>query len=773
MKHSFAHGLRSGLCLLLALLMVLSVPATALAAAKDDYCADGYTKAEKIVEEAITYGGYASAIVEIIEDQLLNNDDVKSFFTGTGSQYESIIVSVISSKLADYPDLIAEMGLGHLSNDVIAQEFYDAACIYYDHVNKNNGTVNEAQKLAKLELLRYILMNTSKTLVITKPTSSKDAESVAAEYYDYYSQTEAKALEAAVAKYAKKHTFADGKCSSCGAKDPNAGSGTPTDPTTPSTPTEPSDPTVPTTEPTCAHSYGNVKWTWADDDSYAYITKRCSICDDVVKSEATISTKVIKAATCTTDGSTEFTGTASMDGKTYTYSKTETVAALGHDFDMKWTWEGTTAATVSYTCQNDKTHTGTATATVTTATTNPTCTADGKTVHTASVTIDGVAYTDAKTETIAATGHTYDVENATWSWSGTRSATVTVKCSVCNSSTRGRATITNAVTTEPTCGAEGVRTYTATATVNGVELTDAKTEAIAKLDEHTFADGKCTVCGEADPDYVAPPTTEPPVTEPPVTEPPHTHSYTTKVTAPTCTEKGYTTYTCSCGDTYTGNEVAATGHSFGAWVIVKDASSKEVGKEERACACGEKETRDIAKLTNKFTDVKATDYYYEPVLWAVNKGITAGTSTTTFGPATPCTRAQVVTFLWRTAGSPEPKATSTTFTDVKAGDYYYKAVLWAVEEGITSGMSATSFGSSYICTRAQVVTFLWRAAGSPEAKNTTSTFADVKSTDYYCKAVLWAVEEGITAGMSATSFGSTTNCTRGQIVTFLYKAYVK
>ena len=194
-----------------------------------------------------------------------------------------------------------------------------------------------------------------------------------------------------------------------------------------------------------------------------------------------------------------------------------------------------------------------------------------------------------------------------------------------------------------------------------------------------------------------------------MTEPPHTHSYTAKVTAPTCTEKGYTTYTCSCGDTYTGNEVAATGHSFGAWVVVKDPSSKEAGKEERACACGVKETRDIAKLANAFTDVKTTDYYYEPVLWAGYKGITAGMSDTTFGPSNPCTRAQVVTFLWRAAGSPEAKATTVNFTDVKTTDYFYKAVLWAVENEITAGTSATTFGSDNNCVRGQIVTFLYKA----------------------------------------------------------------
>ena len=154
---------------------------------------------------------------------------------------------------------------------------------------------------------------------------------------------------------------------------------------------------------------------------------------------------------------------------------------------------------------------------------------------------------------------------------------------------------------------------------------------------------------------------------------------------------------------------------------------------------------------NPFTDVPAGSYYEDAVIWAVDKGITTGTSATTFNPNGICTRAQAVTFLWRAAGSPAAKSAVMPFTDVKAGSYYETAVLWAVENGITKGTSATTFNPNGICTRAQAVTFLWRAAGSPAAKSAVMPFTDVKAGSYYETAVLWAVENGITKGTSDTT----------------------
>lgn len=170
-----------------------------------------------------------------------------------------------------------------------------------------------------------------------------------------------------------------------------------------------------------------------------------------------------------------------------------------------------------------------------------------------------------------------------------------------------------------------------------------------------------------------------------------------------------------------------------------------------------------------FRDVKASDYFYDPVLWAVSYDITSGVGNGRFAPGDPCTRAQVVTFLWRAAGEPEPVSRKNPFTDVKSSDYYYKAVLWAVENGITTGMSANTFAPNSPCTRGQVVTFLWRAAGEPQPYHVSNPFTDVKSSAFYHKAVLWAVNYGITTGMTDTTFAPNSTCTRGQVVTFLYR----
>ena len=176
-----------------------------------------------------------------------------------------------------------------------------------------------------------------------------------------------------------------------------------------------------------------------------------------------------------------------------------------------------------------------------------------------------------------------------------------------------------------------------------------------------------------------------------------------------------------------------------------------------------------AAQKNPFVDVFESDYFYEPVLWAVEKGITTGTDATHFSPAATCTRGQVVTFLWRAAGSPAPSSSANPFTDVSSSDYYYNAVLWAVGKNITNGTSATTFGPNDGCTRGQVVTFLHRFENSPTPASTTNPFVDVSSSEYYYTPVLWAVGKGITNGIDATHFSPNDTCTRGQIVTFLYR----
>ncbi len=170
-----------------------------------------------------------------------------------------------------------------------------------------------------------------------------------------------------------------------------------------------------------------------------------------------------------------------------------------------------------------------------------------------------------------------------------------------------------------------------------------------------------------------------------------------------------------------------------------------------------------------FTDVSTSSWYFESVNWAVNKGITNGVSATSFAPDSNCTRAHIITFLWRAAGSPESIVPVSPFDDVKESDYFYQAVLWAVELGITRGVSETAFAPNSECTRAQIVTFLHRSLGSPGPTKNHTPFVDISSEEYYYDAVLWAVEKGITQGMTATTFAPNSVCTRAQAVCFLHR----
>ena len=171
-----------------------------------------------------------------------------------------------------------------------------------------------------------------------------------------------------------------------------------------------------------------------------------------------------------------------------------------------------------------------------------------------------------------------------------------------------------------------------------------------------------------------------------------------------------------------------------------------------------------------FVDVKEGDWFYDSVLWALERDITEGTSTTTFSPARGCTRGQMVTFLWRAAGEPKANNPMNPFEDVKEGAYYYDAVLWAVEQGVTNGTSETTFEPDSVCTRGQSVTFLWRYYGKPQSSDVDNHFADVKKGAYYYDAVLWAVEHGITNGVKSDLFAPNHMCTRAQSAAFLYRA---
>ena len=209
-----------------------------------------------------------------------------------------------------------------------------------------------------------------------------------------------------------------------------------------------------------------------------------------------------------------------------------------------------------------------------------------------------------------------------------------------------------------------------------------------------------------------------------------------------------------------GNELKLTDKGNGKYTFTMPSGRVEV----KASFAKEVET-------SPFADVAIDDYYYEAVKWAVKNGITTGVGNDLFAPGQPCTRAQIVTFLWRAAGSPEPKGAASGMTDVVSGSYYEKAVAWAIENGVTTGTTATTFSPDATCTRAQAVTFLARALNAKAAS--AAEFSDVPTDSYFADAVAWAAANGVTEGIGGGLFGSDNDCTRGQIVTFLYRAYNK
>ena len=254
----------------------------------------------------------------------------------------------------------------------------------------------------------------------------------------------------------------------------------------------------------------------------------------------------------------------------------------------------------------------------------------------------------------------------------------------------------------------------------------------------------------------------------------HVHNYVSSVYEPTCVNYGWTYYRCSgCGHSYT-ERIPATGkHVYEDWTYHVEPTLYSTGSRYKACIhyddCKEIIWENVPKLTNPFVDVPSGAFYTEPVAWAVFREITTGMDTTHFAPDGNCTRGQIVTFLWRAQGKPAPQNTDNPFVDVAKGSYCYDAVLWAVEQGITNGVDATHFAPNNPCTRAQAVTFLWRANGEPEC-DSWNIFFDVREGTFYYDAVLWAVDENITKGTDSWRFSPDNSCTRGQIVTFLHRS---
>lgn len=360
----------------------------------------------------------------------------------------------------------------------------------------------------------------------------------------------------------------------------------------------------------------------------------------------------------------------------------------------------------------------------------------------------------------------------------------------------------------PTCTERGC-------TVHLCSCGDKREDSYTPPLGHSYKGGICVRCGILDPNK----------------DIPHKHDFIPIVTKPTCMSEGFTTYTCSCGECYTKDYVSAVGHKTqlqnakaagcltggytgdevctvcgkvfkqgsvifalghdpqparvkaptctesgytGDLICMRCGDMTQIGKTVAAAGhkffggvcsvCGTKG----AEAAPEFADVKPGAFYFDAVQWAVKNGITNGTGKNTFSPNSVCSRYQIVMFLWRAAGQPEAKA-AVSFADVKPGDIFYEAVQWAVERGITKGTSSTSFSPYAPCTRGQIVTFLHRSAGSPTISGACN-FSDVSSGSFCYDAVIWANSEGITNGTSAGRFSPNEGCTRAQVVTFLYRA---
>ena len=535
------------------------------------------------------------------------------------------------------------------------------------------------------------------------------------------------------------------------------------------------------TLPALGHSWSDPVWTWSEDDATADAAFTCANCGETQTISAAVTSQTTEP-THEADGETVYTASVEHDGETFTDAQSVVLPALGHEWGTPdWTWapDGSAAELTLRCTGGDKEVTLDATVTQTKRT-EPTCTEDGSVKLIASVRYDGERYTDTYILVLPALGHVTEVHGAKDATCTEPGLTGDEVCTVCGETVRHSEEIPalghdyRSVVTEPTCTEQGFTTHTCArcgdtyvdSYVDAAHKTELRGAKDATCTEPGYTgDEVCTVCGET--------------VRAGEEIPALGHDYEFVVTAPTCTEQGFTTHTCKrCGESFVDTYTPLTEHSWDEGSVTLEPTETAEGVRTFTCTvCGATKTEAIPVLeptqTNPFTDVPEGKFYHDPVLWAISQDpqITTGVTDTTFMPDRICTRAHVVTFLWRANGCPEPANLTNTFKDVPNGKYYTKAVLWAAETGITTGYSDGTFRPDAECTRGQVVTFLWRAKGMPTPTKTDNPFADVPAGKYYTTAILWALENNITKGRTATTFGPDDACTRGHVVTFLYRAY--
>ena len=483
----------------------------------------------------------------------------------------------------------------------------------------------------------------------------------------------------------------------------------------------------------------------------AVATFTCTEGDDTVELKAAVAadTAASAPASCEADGLAAYTATVTgPDGETYTDSKSLTLPATGHAWgEPVWSWEDDySAAKAKFTCANDASHVQDLDATVSPATTDPDCTTDGQTVYTATVTgPDGKQYSDEKTVTLPATGHSYGAP--VWTWAEDCSmAVATFTCTEGDDSVKLTATVAaDAAASAPaSCEADGLAAYTATVTgPDGLTYTDSKSLTLPATGhawgepEWTWATGYKTatlklVCGN-DP----------------------THVVEEELEAEITRSGSTTTYTVRYdldGKTY--------------------SDSRSVTRQYIQPAPTPTPTPTPSPEPKLFDDAQnEDDWFFDAVYWAAENGVVEPETEEHFGVSEDFTRAATVTALWKALGSPEPATTENPFVDVSETDACYKAVLWGSETGVVKGVDESHFAPDLTVTRGQAVTFLFRAAKGAAPADGENPFEDVQESDYYYEPILWAVAQGVTEGVDETHFAPQETLTAGHIVTFLHRLY--